>query len=124
LKQIAQRLGISRDLIRKVLMRAGVKIKSERRALDFTGQTAFGWKREKGRLVPHVAEQKLIGRMVEARRAGLSLHAIARAFTAEKVRTKNGGRWHAKSVSQILACNARLLEKGQEATREQTELRI
>jgi hypothetical protein len=59
--------------------------------------------------MPHVAEQKVIARMAEARRTGLSLHAIARALTAEGLPTKNGGRWHAKSVSQILECNARLL---------------
>lgn len=73
------------------------------------GQTPYGWKRELGRLVPHVAEQKLVARMVEARHAGLSLHAIARAFNEEKVPSKNGGRWHAKSISQILECNARLM---------------
>ncbi|MGK5081662.1 recombinase family protein [Bdellovibrionota bacterium FG-1] len=109
LKQISARLGVSRDLVRETLKRAKVKVQSTRRALDMTGQTPFGWKREKGRLVPHVAEQKLIARMVEGRRSKLSLHAIARAFSAENVQTKNGGRWHAKSISQILECNARLM---------------
>jgi len=110
LKQISERLGVSRDLVRQTLKRAQVKVQSTRRALDMTGQTPFGWKREKGRLVPHVTEQKLIARMVEGRRSGLSLHAIARAFNAENVQTKNGGRWHAKSISQILECSARLME--------------
>lgn len=111
LKQIADRFRISRDAVRKVLRDNRVKIQSSRRALDLTGQTPFGWRREKGRLVPHVSEQKLIARMTEARRTGLSLHAIARAFNDEKVATKNGGRWHAKSISQILECNARLLDE-------------
>ena len=48
--------------------------------------------------------------MVESRRQRLSLHAIARTFNGENVQTKNGGRWHAKSISQILECNARLME--------------
>lgn len=115
LKQIEGHFGVSRDFIRKTLKAAGVKVQSTRRALDLTGQTPFGWKREKGRLVPHLAEQKMIARMVEARRDGLSLHAIARAFNQENVRTKNGGRWHAKSISQILKCNARLLDEFQES---------
>ncbi len=110
LKQISERLGVSRDLVRQVLKRANIKVQATRRALDMTGQTPFGWKREKGRLVPHVFEQKIVVRIVEGRRSGLSLHAIARAFNGEKVETKNGGRWHAKSISQILECSTRLME--------------
>ena len=110
LKQISVRLGVSRDLVRETLKRAKVKVQPTRRALDMTGQTPFGWKREKGRLVPHVAEQKMIARMVESRCSKLSLHAIARAFNDENIQSKNDGRWHAKSISQILECNAKLMK--------------
>ncbi len=110
LKQIADKLGVSRDVVRKVLKEQKIKIIPTRRTLDLTGQTPFGWKKELRVLVPHLAEQRIISRMVEARHNRLSLHAIARAFNEEQVRTKNGGRWHAKSISQILECNARLME--------------
>jgi len=122
LKQIAVRLEVSRVLIRTVLRRAGIEPERRRRVLDLTGQTPFGWKRKKGRLVPSVAEQKIIGRMREARRDGMSLHAIARALTSEGVPTKNGGRWHAKSISQILECNARLAAEHKRQIGMRTEL--
>ncbi len=122
LKQIAERLGISRDRVRTGLARAKIRVKASRRSLDLTGQTPFGWKKERGKLAFHGAEQKIISRMVEARRAGLSLHAIARTLSEEGVKTKAGGRWHAKSVSQILECNARLLKEHERLTRESVEL--
>lgn len=109
LNQIAQKLEISRDLVRKILRRAGVPILSKRRQLDLTGQTPYGWKKEMGRLVPHVAEQKVINRFATARAEGISLHSIARILNEEAVPTKNGGRWHARSVSQILESNERFM---------------
>lgn len=69
-----------------------------------------------------VSEQKIIGRMREARRDGVSLHAIARALTSEGVPTKNGGRWYAKSISQILECNARLAAEHKRQIGRRTEL--
>lgn len=122
LKQIAVRQGISRVLVRRLLREAGIEPEPKRRTLDLTGQTPFGWKRDRDRLVPHVAEQRIITRMEEARRNGLSLHGIARAFIAEGVGTKNGGRWHAKSVSQILKCNARLLSEHERQVRKGADL--
>lgn len=109
MKQIAEKFGISRVLVRTILREADVPLVSPRGRLDLTGQTPFGWKRELRKLVPHVAEQRIITRLAESRRDGLSLHAIARALNLESVPTKNGGKWHARSVSQILECNSRLM---------------
>ena len=62
--------------------------------------------------------------MAASHRDGLSLHGIARALTAESVRTKNGGLWHAKSVSQILKCNARLLMEHERRGRDDADINL
>ena len=45
--------------------------------------------------------------MQQFRREGKSLHWIARQMELLGVKTKNGGRWYAKTVSQILELNVR-----------------
>ncbi len=100
--QIAKQLKVSKSGVVGRLKRMGVLEGRARRAGYLTGQTPYGWRREKGQLVPHLEEQKVIESMKQMRHEGVSLHAIARILTAQKVPTKRGKRWSAKTVSQVL----------------------
>jgi hypothetical protein len=42
----------------------------------------------------------------EIQRSGASLHQIAHALNARGIATARGGRWYAKSVSNVLARTA------------------
>jgi site-specific DNA recombinase len=48
------------------------------------------------------AEQALIGRLLALRGKGESYHALADSLNKRGVRTKRGGRWHAKVIRDIL----------------------
>jgi hypothetical protein len=108
LKQIALRMGVSRDYVRKTLFRKGIPVIHGRRETDLTGQIPYGWRRREGKLVPFRREQKVIEQMQAARERGVSLHKIAKRLNERGVPTKAGGMWHARSVSQILDRKASL----------------
>lgn len=74
------------------------------------GGEAYGWNRIKervdadGRCIfePNVEERRIVERIVELRREGLTLRAIADRLTDEAFVTKRGGRWSSKTVLFIL----------------------
>lgn len=110
LKQIALRMEVSRDYVRKTLFRKGIPVIHGRRETDLTGQIPYGWKKREGKLVPFRQEQKVIELMQRARDRGVSLHKIAKRLNERGTPTKAGGKWHAKSVSQILERNANFFD--------------
>jgi len=111
LSQIAEKLGTSRDRVRNTLAR--LKISRPKSAADsaLTAQVPFGWKKEKGKLVVHLAEHRVLEKITKARAEGESLHSIARSLTIAGIKAKNGGKWHARTVSRILERNESFLKK-------------
>ena len=76
-----------------------------------SSQVPFGWQLDQGELKEHPEEWKWVVEMHQLRQAGQSLHKITGHLTGQKVATKNGSNWHAKTVSQILDFNAEHLQK-------------
>ncbi len=74
-----------------------------------SSQQPYGWKSVNGILEKEPSEWRCVELMFQLRREGLSLHKIAAELTYRKVPTKNGGRWFAKSISQILKFNEKFL---------------
>ncbi len=99
--QIARELGVSRSSVSDRIGRLGIS-KPRRRPSYLLSQIPFGWRASNGRLVPHAAERKVLAQMANWRNEGLSLREIASRLTTSNVRTKNGGRWQARTVSRIL----------------------
>jgi DNA invertase Pin-like site-specific DNA recombinase len=66
------------------------------------GPTPFGFDREGNRLVPNVAEQKVIRQMRRWRQAGRSLGWIADTLTRRGIPAKRRGRWNPYGVRYIL----------------------
>lgn len=73
------------------------------------GGEALGWRRGDAldkagrRVVERVeAEAAAVARILELRRGGSSMRAIAATMTAEGYATKAGGRWHAATVLRVV----------------------
>lgn len=74
------------------------------------GGMPYGWNRIKDRVdadgrcicEPNVEERRIVERIVELRREGLTLRAIADQLTDEGYPTKLGGQWAPKTVLYIL----------------------
>ena len=78
------------------------------------GGIGLGWERpagevdDEGRRVVRLneEEQATVERIVELRRSGMSLRAIAQALRNEGRRTKRGGRWEGETGRNVLARGA------------------
>jgi len=62
-------------------------------------------------LVSQLAEQRVLERITKAHAEGESLHSIARSLTIAGIKAKNGGKWHARTVSRILERTESFLKK-------------
>jgi len=101
-------LGVSPTTVRRVcrtlkIGRYNDQIPSELRSNS--SQQPYGWKSVNGVLEKDPAEWRCVEMMFKFREEGLSLHKIAAELTHRKIPTKNGGKWFAKSISQILKFN-------------------
>jgi hypothetical protein len=110
-------LGVSPTTVRRVCRTLKIgpyreQIPSERRSKS--SQIPYGWKRVNGVLEKDPIEWDWIEQMQQFRREGKSYHWIARQMELLGVKTKNSGKWHAKTISQILILNAPHLESEKE----------
>jgi DNA invertase Pin-like site-specific DNA recombinase len=64
--------------------------------------TPFGFERVGDRLVVAVDEMAMVHLMQERREDGWSFAMIADAFNGDRVPGKNGGKWYARTVKNIL----------------------
>ena len=62
----------------------------------------YGFVRDGDSLVPLAEEQAVVGRIQALRGNGWALRRIAGALNGDHVPTKQGGRWFAQTVSDIL----------------------
>ncbi len=107
---LAKALGISVTTVRRVCRTLKIGIYSETNAgiVSLSSQVPFGYDVVQGRLVRKEMEWSWVLKIHEMREQGMSLRKIADFLTSEGVPTKNGGRWHAKTVSQILMTRRKL----------------
>lgn len=69
---------------------------------DNFGDKGSNGKIVNGKLIPNEAEQKVIARIKELRAKPTSLGAIADILNIDKIPSKKGGKWSAKTISDIL----------------------
>lgn len=74
-----------------------------------SSQVPYGWKSVLGVLEKEPREWRCVEMMYKLQEQGKSLHKIAAELTRREVPTKNGGKWFAKTVSQILKFNSKFL---------------
>lgn len=100
--QIAREISSARSTVVSNLIENGVDL-SKPLYSSRKGQLAYGEKLLKGRLVPHLREQKHIQQMVEMRTAGASFGQIAIWLSKEKIPTKNKvTNWDRPTVFKII----------------------
>ena len=109
----AVRLKMSATTVRRWCRTLGIgryardELKSGRQSTS--SQIPFGWSAEHGLLKEKPEEAKWVLSAQKMRAAGESFGSIAKHFQTMGVATKNGGRWHAKTIWQILEFNLPLL---------------
>lgn len=109
ISQAAGGLGMSLTTVRRVCRTLGIGPYLRRKDGDIPSQSSqvpYGWERRGAGLRRHPDEWTRVLEMHRLRKQGLSFHKIAAHLTDTNVHSKNGRRWHAKSVSQILEFNA------------------
>lgn len=105
---VSVRLALSLSTVRRVCRTRKIGNYS----VDATGlvsrssQVPFGWDVVQGRLQHNPTEWKWVLEIHRLHLSGTSLNQIAATLTAKDVATKSGGRWFAKTISQILKFNS------------------
>lgn len=85
----------------RLRMRAGLERK--RAAGGFVGgRPPYGWRAERGDLVPIDAEQLVLARASQLRRAGNSWRTIADRLERDRLRTRSGTMWTAFGISRAV----------------------
>lgn len=101
---VRQVMGAAAQLERSLVafrMRSGRSRKREQGGYA-DGAPPYGYRAERGKLVPDPAQQRVIRRARELEAAGLSQHQIAARLTGEGHRTKQGKAWSRFAVGQVL----------------------
>src|SRR5262245_22940219 len=98
--------ALSRSLLRRILTvltdlaipPPPGRAEKKRAGLKYCRWAGYGHKWFRGRRVPDLEEQAVMGRIVELRVAGASWYRIAAQLLREGVRTKGGAEW---SVARV-----------------------
>lgn len=96
---IAGAAEMERNLISE---RTSAVLQSKKARNEVYSPTPLGFNREGDKLVRNDTEQTLIARVRAMRESGLSMWKIADALNAEGVVGKNGGKWYASTVKNVL----------------------
>jgi DNA invertase Pin-like site-specific DNA recombinase len=102
---IRQILGAVSDYERSMVrlrLATGRRHKAEAGGYAY-GSPPFGFRSERGELVPRMEEQPALARITELHAARSSLREIARALTAEGFAARGGGLWHPGVLSRIVS---------------------
>lgn len=110
---ISARLGVSLSTVRRVCRTHKIGNYSFKytKIVSRSSQAPFGWDVAQGRLQQNPKEWAWVLEIQRLRGSGTSLHKIANILSSKNVATKNGGKWFAKTVSQILKFNRQYLAK-------------
>jgi site-specific DNA recombinase len=72
------------------------------------GHVPFGFKRFKGKLLSHEAEQKIIKTVLGMRRKGFNYSRISRELNQMGIKTKKGNQWYPQTVKNVVALHGSL----------------
>jgi hypothetical protein len=95
--RISEISGWSRTSISDALRQLDIKKNTRQSPLP-----QYGMKKNGTTHVVHKGEQKIIGKMLSLRDAGLSFDAIANKLNEENIPSKSGGQWNKSTVKEII----------------------
>jgi DNA invertase Pin-like site-specific DNA recombinase len=81
-------------------LRRGRQFKADRGGYAY-GAPPFGYRAERGELVPDPVEQEIVSRIGRLRDKGASYREIADEFNGEGIASKRTDRWHPMAVKRI-----------------------
>jgi site-specific DNA recombinase len=67
------------------------------------GHVPFGFKKFKGKLLSHDAEQKIVQTVLGMRQKGMNYSMISRELNLMGLKTKKGNRWYPQTVKNVVA---------------------
>jgi DNA invertase Pin-like site-specific DNA recombinase len=106
-KMVFRMLAVLSEFERDIISeRTAAAMQHKRAQHEYTGGLVlYGWQLagDGATLTPNYLEQATIRDAHELKTAGLSLRAIGARLEAEGLLPRSGGRWHAKTVSNLLA---------------------
>jgi len=109
-KMVFRLLAVLAEFERDLISERTTSAMQHKRGLgEYTGgHLAYGWRlgSDGVRLVTHPAEQRIIRAAHTLKAAGLSLRAVGARLTQEGLLPRSGGRWHAKTVQNVLTARA------------------
>jgi hypothetical protein len=73
-----------------------------KQGLKLIGAVPFGFDNGNGQLTPNPAEMKTAQKIVSLRQQGRSYLHISDHLNAQRIASKNGGKWHPKTVLGVL----------------------
>lgn len=101
--QIARELGCTHSTLLKYMAKYNIKTSMENSQFFNKSQLAYGKRFYKGRVIDNKKEVEVINKIKDLRCKKYSYWKIAEMLTDMGVPTKNyGGKWHAKTVWQII----------------------
>ena len=101
---VRQVMGVFGQLERSMItarLRAGRRLKAEVGGFAY-GSPSFGYRAEKGELVPDQSEQHALNRIAELHAQGASLRTICSTLNDEGFPTKRGTLWSPGSLGRIV----------------------
>jgi DNA invertase Pin-like site-specific DNA recombinase len=96
---------LERELVGQRTAAAMGELRKQRRVYS---PVPFGWLAVEGSLVPCESEQRVLARLRLMRSQGMGYHGIALRLNRDGVPAKRSNRWHAPTVSSVLATSERL----------------
>ncbi|MFA7614900.1 MAG: recombinase family protein [Candidatus Caldatribacteriota bacterium] len=103
MRQISAETFHSRQVISEVLKASGVRLRAQGQGHGNPSQLKFGYRKEAGKVVPHMGEQQVISAIRDLRAEGMTLRQIAQRMTVLRIPSKNGKlKWHPMMVQRII----------------------
>ena len=108
LAELAEMIGPAKSTVSKYLKRFDIPMRGTGQNVRPVRTVRYGYRLEGRRVVPHAGEQETIRKMQNLREEGYSYWRVADILNTMKVPTKTRkGRWHARSVKQVLESSGR-----------------
>lgn len=111
LLEIARMTGVPRTSLRDILIRAGISLKSackgnkvqeKRGSGQVRWNSPYGFKYERGRLVPHPQEFETLRLILRWSKEEQSFEDISKKLNAQKLRPSSASLWTRFNVRQII----------------------
>jgi len=101
--QISAQIFSSQEAVRRGLLKVGIALREAHKPHRNPSQVRYGQKKQRGRPVRHLDEERVITAIQEMRQQGLSLRQIASFLSKIGVPTKKRGKgWHPEMVKRVL----------------------